>query len=78
MKLAIGTLVLKGLPPAYSRAVEHRLAGELQSMLAGAGDLQPPTVERVSARLPEDWHRLSPERFVRTLAESICREARLK
>jgi len=78
MTIEIGTLVLKGLPPVYSRAIETGLAARLESMLAGAEPMGPRNADGVTARLPQDWQRMRPERFVAAVAESICREVGAK
>ena len=77
MKVEIGTLVLKGLPRTYSRAVETGLAAEIQQVLGRAKLHETRSVDAVSARLSPDWRNQSPERFVRTLAETICGKAGL-
>jgi len=77
MKVEVGTVVLKGLPRTYSRAVETGLAVAIRQVLGGAGNRQTRSVEVVHARLSPDWRNQSPERFVRTLAETICGKAGL-
>ena len=83
MTFGIGSLVMKGLPAEYSRAVERRLAGEIQRRFAaGAGmsgwESRDISRDRVSIRLPKDWHQMNPDAFVEMLAESICKEVRFE
>ena len=76
MKIEIGSVLLKGLPPEYARAVESGLRGELERAFSRGGrERRAVSADAVRAALePGRWQKVRPEEFVREVAERIWRE----
>jgi len=69
----IGTVSVRGLPPAYSAALANGLAGALEILLDDHRPAVAKSRDSIRACAPQDWSARRPDAFVRTIAELIAR-----